>query len=76
VHNKSKKRKGTHIREIQAFQKYFQTVYDPLHLKRTVNYAAKTLRDKTFDKIPTMKFPPFTPNKYLFALYFRFSIGF
>ena len=60
VQNKLKKSKGTHIREILAFQKYFQTVYDPLHLKRTVNYAAKTLRDKTFDKIPTMKFPLFT----------------
>ena len=71
VKNKSKKSKGTHIREIQAFQKYFQTVFDPLHLKRTVTYAAKTLRDKTFDKIPTMKFPLFTPNKYLFALDFK-----
>ena len=71
MQNKSKKSKGTHIREIQAFQKYFQTVYDPLYLKRTVNYATKTLRDKTFDKIPTMKFPPFTPNKYLFALHFK-----
>jgi len=71
VQNKSKKSKGMHIREIQAFQKYFETVYDPLHLKQTVNYAAKTLRDKTFDKIPTMKFPPFTPNKYIFALHFK-----
>jgi len=71
LQNKSKKRKGTHIREIQAFQKYFQIVYDPLHLKRTINYAAKTLRDKALDKIPTMKFPPFTPNKYLFALHFK-----
>jgi len=71
VQNKSKKSKVTHIREIQAFQKYFQTVYDPLHLKQTVNYAAKTLRDKTFDKIPTIKFPPFTRNKYLFALHLK-----
>jgi len=71
VQNKLKKSKGTHTREIQVFQKYFQTVYDPLHLKRTVNYAAKTLGDKTLDKIPTMKFPPFTPNKYLFALHFK-----
>jgi len=61
VQNKLKKSKGTHIREIQAFQKYFQTIYDPLHLKRTVNYVVKTLMDKTFDKIPTIKFPPFTP---------------
>ena len=42
-----------------------------MHLKRTVYYAAQTLRDKIFDKIPTMKFPPFTPSKYLFALHFK-----
>jgi len=71
VQKKSKKSKGTHIREIQAFQKKIKTAYDPLHLKRTVHYAAQTLRDKTFDKIPTMKFPPFTPSKYLFALHFK-----
>lgn len=61
VQKKSKKNKGTHIREIQAFQNFFQTVYDPLHLKRTVHYAAKTLKDKIHDKIPSMSFPPFTP---------------
>jgi len=55
----------------QAFQKYFYTVNDPLHLKRTINYAAKTIRDKTLDKIPTMKFLPFIPNMYLFALHFK-----
>jgi hypothetical protein len=71
VQNKTKKSKGTHIREIQAFQKYFQNVYDPLHLKRIVNYAAQTLRDKIYDKLPSMKFPPFTPSKYLFALHFK-----
>jgi len=70
VQNKSKKSKGTHIQEIQGFQKYFQTIYDSLHLKHTVNYAPKTLRDKTLDKIPTMKFPPFTHNKYLFEVHF------
>jgi len=43
---KSKKNKATQIREIQAFQKFFQTAYDPLHLKRTVHYAAQTLRDR------------------------------
>ena len=42
-----------------------------MHLKRTVYYAAQTLRDKIFDKIPTMNFPPFTPNKYLFAIHFK-----
>jgi hypothetical protein len=71
VQNRTKKNKGTHIQEIQAFQKYFQTTYDPLHLKRKVNYAAQTLRDKIYDKLPSMKFPPYTPSKYLFALHFK-----
>ena len=71
VQKQLKKNKGTHIREIQAFQKFFQTVYDPLHLKRTVHYAAKTLRDKINDKLPSMKFPPLIPSKYLFALHFK-----
>jgi len=71
VQKHPKKNKGMHIREIQAFQKKIQTVYDPLHLSRTVYYAAKNLRDKINDKIPTMNFPPFTPSKYLFALHFK-----
>jgi len=58
-----------HIREIQAFRKYFETVYDPLNLSRTVCYAAKTLKSKIIEKIPTMKFPPFVTNKYTFALH-------
>lgn len=60
VQKKLKKNKGTQIREIQAVQNFFQTIYDPLHLKRTVHYAAKTLKDKIHDKIPSMSFPPFT----------------
>jgi len=74
VQRKLKKNKGTHIREIQAFQKFFQTAYDPLHLKRTVHYTTQTLRDKIYDKIPTTKFPPFTPSKYLFVLHFKMKL--
>jgi len=74
VQRNLKKNKGTHIREIQAFQKFFQTTYDPLHLNRTVHYAAQTLRDKIYDKIPTTKFPPFTPSKYLFVLHFKMKL--
>jgi len=59
VQKQSKKNKGTHIQEIQAFQKFFQTVYDPLHLKRTGQYAAKTLRDKINDKLPVNIFLPY-----------------
>jgi len=71
MQKKMKKAKGTHIREIQAFQKYFKTVYDPLHLSQTVHNAAKTLKEKLLEKIPTSKFPPFVTNKYLFALYLK-----
>ena len=42
-----------------------------MHLKHTVYYAAKTLRDKINEKIPTIRFPPCTPSKYLFALSFK-----
>ena len=67
-----KKTKGTHIREIQAFQKFFQTICDPLYPKRTVYYAARILKDKILGKkIPTTKFPPFIPSKYLFTLHFK-----
>jgi len=74
VQKKSKKNKGTHIREIQAFRKFFQTAYDPFHLKRTVHYTAQTLQDKIYDKIPTTRFPPFTPSKYLFVLHFKMKL--
>jgi len=75
VQNKVKKTKGTHIREIQAFQKFFQTVYDLLYPKRTVYYAARILKDKILEKIPTMKFPPFIPSKYLFSLHFKIKFA-
>lgn len=59
VQKKSKKNKGTHIREIQVFQNFFQTVYDPLHLERTVHYATQTLRDKIYEKNPKNDFSSF-----------------
>lgn len=68
LQNKDKKTRGTHIKEIQQFQRYYQTTYDPLHPKRTVYYAAQTLRDKVREKISETIFPPGTPNKYLYVL--------
>jgi len=56
----------------QAVMSIIET--DPLHLKRTVHYAAQTLRDKIYDKVPTMTFPPFTTNKYLFVLHFKMKL--
>jgi len=56
VHKHLKKNKCMHIQDIQAFQIFFQTVYDPLHLSQTVYYVAKTLRDKIkFPSLPTSK---------------------
>lgn len=40
-----------------------------MHLKRTVHYAAQTLRDKLYDKIPTMRFPALPTSEL--ALAFR-----
>lgn len=54
-----------------SFSKVLQTIYDRLNLSRTVYYAAKTLKEKLLEKIPTSKFPPFVTDKYLFALYFK-----
>jgi len=55
LQRKSKKPRGTHIREIQSFQNYFETVYDPLHLSRTVQYVAHTLKEKLLEKNPFTK---------------------
>ena len=41
-----KKSKGTHTREIIAFEQYFNTAYNPLQLSRTINEAALTLNEK------------------------------
>ena len=38
-----------HIKEIQAFQHYFEMVYDPLHLSRTLHHAAQTLPKKLLE---------------------------
>ncbi|XP_050876858.1 uncharacterized protein LOC127080587 [Lathyrus oleraceus] len=43
------KGKLTHSAEIQAFQKYFETVYDPTNIVGTVCYAAPILKEK-FEK--------------------------
>ena len=41
----------SHIKEIQAFQKYFETAYRPGDLSRTVREAAVTLKEKFTKKM-------------------------
>lgn len=36
--------RGTHIREIQAFQNFFKVIYNPQKLGRTVTEAAQVLK--------------------------------
>lgn len=45
VQERSKKGISSHIKEIQAFQKYFETAYRPDDLRRTIREATVTLRD-------------------------------
>lgn len=46
VQEKVKKGISTHIKEIQAFQNYFETAYRPDDLSQTVYDATLTLKEK------------------------------
>lgn len=59
VQDKIKKGKFTHIKEIQAFQKYFETTYRPNDLGRTIREAAVTLKEKFTKKLGSLKFPSY-----------------
>ena len=54
-----KTRKGTYtlIKEIQAFQNYFEIAYRPDDLSRTIREAAVTLKENFSKKIKTLKIP-------------------
>ena len=52
LQSKSKKTKGIHIKEIHAFHKFFEIVYNPLNVERTVKEAALVLRQKMLEKLP------------------------
>lgn len=67
---KSTKCKALHIKQIQAFQKYFRVVYRPDNLRRTISEAAAELKEKVTDKIPKLKISGYAKDKYLYALHF------
>ena len=46
VQDKTKKGTHRHIKEIQAFQKYFETVYNPTNFGRTTRDASLILKEK------------------------------
>jgi hypothetical protein len=57
VHDKANKGTSTHVKEIQAFQKYFETAYRPDDLSRTIREAASTLIEKFIKKMEFLKLP-------------------
>jgi len=54
--SKSKKTKGMHIKEIHAFHKFFEVVYNPLNVERTVKEVALVLKQTMLEKLPNIKF--------------------
>lgn len=59
-----------HVKEIQGFQRYFETVYNPCQLSRTIYDATLILKHKFIEKIPKLKFPPYVKDMDDFTLKF------
>lgn len=65
---KFQKGKDKHIKEIRAFQSYFETVYDSNDISQTNPEAAVTLKEKLLKKHPDLKVPHYMEDKHMFAL--------
>lgn len=61
----------THIKEIRAFQKYFEASYRPDDLSRTICEATFILKDKFLEKLPDLKIPSCVKPENKFQLAFR-----
>lgn len=46
LQEKIDKGRSKHLKDIQDFHKYFETVYDPNDLSQKIHEAAVTLKDK------------------------------
>jgi len=63
-----------HVKEIQAFHKFFEIVYNLLNVEKNVKEVALVLKQKILDKIPQINFPFYVNNalaKYKMALAFH-----
>lgn len=56
--NEKKKSENTHIKEIQPFQRYFKTIYNPFDICQTIYDAVVTLKHEltTTKNFQTWKF--------------------
>lgn len=66
-----KKGTYTHIKEIQAFQNYFETSYRPDNLSRIIREAVFTLKEKISKKMETLKIPSYVPPKKRYEMTFK-----
>lgn len=71
IQERSKKGISTHIKEIQVFQKYFETAYIPDDLCRTIHEATITLREKFTKKFPDLKLPSYVKYEQRYELDFN-----
>lgn len=72
VQPRFKKGRDTHIKEIQAFQHYFEIVYRINDLRRTIYDAAVSLKHKFMAKLTGLNIPSCvrSEDKYEFAFNF------
>lgn len=65
---KLKNGRSQHIKETQTFQCYFETVYNPNDLCRTICDATFILKEKLIAKFLELKIPHYMKDRYTFAL--------
>lgn len=70
MQDKPKKGISTHVKEIQAFEKYFETAHILDYLSRTIREAAITLKEKFLNKIEDLKLPLFVKPEQWYRLAF------
>lgn len=71
MQQKFKKGNAKHIKEIQAFEKYFKVVYNPECLDTTIYDVVVTLKEKFLKKLPNLKLPSYVTNKNRYEVAFN-----
>src|SRR3954469_2423995 len=64
---------STHIKEIQAFRKFFESIYRPDDLSRTVREAVVILREKFSTKLDKLKLPLSVPPELRYEVAFKLN---
>ena len=70
LQQKFNKGKAKHVKEIQAFHKYFEIVYNPNDLSRTIREVFVTLKEKMMVRLTNLRILDYVKDKYTFALNF------